>query len=295
MATRRAHSFAFPAWHGPARGFSLLELAVASFIAMIIFTVGFIVITGTLRTRSESTARIRATENGRLFFQMLERDLAGAWPGPFNMFKGAADTNPSVPPAPMVVRDTYVYRTPEKVPRDVPTDILQFYTRSDTRAPDGTNPDRRVFVRYYVNTLEHTLCRQVVEDEGLDPANGNTTPTALETNQNNAAPLETRLLRDERAVFEGVHQLLIYHRQWQPDNKTFLPALTDNKDAAAADYKDCTHLLVKLVLYDQYAADRQKNEVTASERKSPAADWDILTFRAFVKVLPIPTRFMGGP
>ena len=56
MATRHT------TWHGrPARGFSILELAIASFIAMIIFTVGFIVITGTLRTRSESTARIRAS------------------------------------------------------------------------------------------------------------------------------------------------------------------------------------------------------------------------------------------
>src|SRR2546423_443922 len=64
------------------RGFTILEIVIASSIALFVFAVGYLAISTTVRTSDEQTKRIRDTENARLFFNMLERDLATAFPGP---------------------------------------------------------------------------------------------------------------------------------------------------------------------------------------------------------------------
>jgi hypothetical protein len=124
-------------------------------------------------------------------------------------------------------------------------------------------------VRYYVNTKEHTLCREVLESD--DPA------LLLEE----PVP-QTDITPDGHAVFEDVRQLLIYHREWRSETKQFLPLLTDTVEHPTP--QKATHLLVKLVLRDRYAEERRKYDPA----RGPS--WES-AYPTFVKVIPIPECF----
>jgi type II secretory pathway pseudopilin PulG len=63
-----------------ARGFTVLELLIAAFIAMFIFGTGLTILTGANRVRAETQSRLKAGDSARMFFELLERDLAAANP-----------------------------------------------------------------------------------------------------------------------------------------------------------------------------------------------------------------------
>ena len=61
------------------RGFTLVELLVAVFIAIIIFGIGFSILNGVMIAKKQTEARMRYSESARMFFEMFERDLSGAY------------------------------------------------------------------------------------------------------------------------------------------------------------------------------------------------------------------------
>jgi len=274
-----------------ASGFTIVELLIAAFISLIVFGIGLTTINGTIRASSEATAMVRATENARLFFQTLERDLSGAWAGPFEMVKGKMDV-----PVDASGRATY---TPLSAGTPIVLEFtqsgairgsaLQFYTRADVRAQEaGAPPERRVLVRYYLNPNERTLCRQVNEDDGAvtsPPA----APLQLEGGGQDSAGKELWPVAlsdptqvDANAICEDVRTVRFVLRRWDDTLKQFVPPqpgvppLGSTLQADQSDWPNCTHILVWLELQDKAAENR------------PFANLAIIPCRTFVKVLPIP-------
>lgn len=132
---------ASPCFHGEkARGFTLVEMLVAVFIAMIVFGVGFTLINGAALARSDAQARIRATDAARIFFDMLERDVAAAYPGPWTTPMTKADLVQPV--------------------AGVQTHALAMTTTAEsTTATSGF-----ITVRYYVLPGTKILYRETVQD-----------------------------------------------------------------------------------------------------------------------------------
>ena len=260
------HTLCFPLTTRRQTGFTLVEMLVAATIAIIIFFVGFITITGTIRARGESMSRVRATENARLFFQMLEKDLASGHPGKFGMIKGTAPI-PGSNPATLVLND------------DSPaSDLIQFYTHNDlsVESPTPVSPDRSVFVRYYVNKIEHTLCREVRED----------TTQSVQMELNYAPNTTTR--PDQHALFEEVHVLQVDYKYWDTTQKNMVTVKWNGTyfvDLSSGIQHVPTHILVQLILEDQFATERLKHDPTVTDPYSN------LKYRAFSKTFPIPAGF----
>ncbi|MGD0090250.1 MAG: type II secretion system protein [Planctomycetota bacterium] len=301
-------------------GFTMVEFLVASAIALIILTVGFVTINGTIKATREATAMLRATENSRLFFQTLERDLAAAWPGPFDMVKGMDTTNITggtqdggskwVNSGGQLSANWdwtysggslaagYQYGTANysskaqlepvvlQLSGNIITDALQFYTRADIHThPDQTGatsrPERRVLVRYYLNPSQHTLCRQVLEDDAP-------TPVQLEGSSLWPRAMTDLTWPDENALCEDVRTLRFLLRRWDANYKEFVPPLnsilpytpaTDNNPVTNnQDYTQCTHLLVRLELRDRYT----------DKRATATGNYAVIPCRVFTKVLPLP-------
>jgi prepilin-type N-terminal cleavage/methylation domain-containing protein len=258
----------------PARGFSLVEIMVATGIAAVIFMMGFMMITGTIRARGESMSRVRATESARLFFQLLEKDLSTGYGGPFGMLKGF-QTPPAVTPATLTMS--------ESVP--IASDMIQFYTRNDlsveSNDPEKESPDRNVFVRYYVNQTEHTLCRTVLEDS--------TYSNALET-----VPFTTSGTPDLHALFSETRQMLIDYQYWDSAEKKMVP-LTWNAGISAfidslANPLTPTHIQIRLILFDPFAEERYKNDLLLATGGAPTPDPNSI-YRVFTKTFKIPSGF----
>ena len=184
-------------WKPAPQGFTLIELMVALFIALIIFTIGFMTISGAITARREAEARIRAAENARVFFQMLEKDLAGAYPLPGSDIT----TLVSETPVSMTVngKPVYIIVNGKQVPAPpVTNDRIEMLTRIDHR--DVT--DQYVFIRYFVNSLGH-LCREV-----------NPNPTAAGA----VTPFDPT--DDTFALFDQTYALLVSPAQWTDATKT---------------------------------------------------------------------------
>jgi len=260
--------------YGRHAGFTVLEMLIAASIALLVFGIGFVTINGTIRARSEAESQIRAAENARLFFQLLERDWAAAYPGPTEppgtyakMIKGNTPMPGATNPATIAIED----QVPDiNAFNTIGSDIIQFYTHADMNPASTTaNPDRLVFVRYYVNPVDHTLCRQVLDDA-----------THVPFEQNQSVAVKPYATSDGNAMFDDVRQLVILHRTWRPDTKDFDPALYSTVDSS--NYASSTHLVVKLIMRDKYAEERLKHDPLATQQ---------MLFRSFVRVLPIPKTF----
>jgi prepilin-type N-terminal cleavage/methylation domain-containing protein len=171
-----------------ARGFTLIEMMIAIFIALIIFTIGFTAISSTIQARREAEARIHATENARLFFDMLQKDMATAYP--------VDSTNVNLPT--MVVETPGQPITVNKQNMTVTNDRIEFFTHSDHRGLT----DQYVFVRYFVNSLGH-LCRQTNQAATPDLAFVPFTQTD-----------------DASALFDQAFAILVSPGQWQESSKT---------------------------------------------------------------------------
>jgi prepilin-type N-terminal cleavage/methylation domain-containing protein len=206
------------------RGFTLIEMMVATVIVLIVMGTGITLLNGSTKAQSVSTKRIGASENTKLLFQLLARDLEGAYRGPNtpSLVKGRlieADAYPVAGDFPIVVADAV---TPA-------TDILQLYTKSDA----STVTDECVFVRYYRNHADRTLCRKVI-------------PVLPTEAPEQTDPRETTETSDADALFDGVRQIIFVYRQWDPVTKVFLPSFSDTVEST--DIPACTHLKVTIIM-----------------------------------------------
>jgi type II secretory pathway pseudopilin PulG len=265
------------------RGFSLVEMLIASFIAIIIFTVGFVIITGTIQAKNESSARIRATENARLFFQMLERDLAAAYPMKFgvapNPVTGIYTKEEMFEEYDITVGQNVSTGTAIKIDNN---NSLQFYTRIDGRGVT----DEYAFVRYYINNAQQ-LCREVIHSNDLD-----TEPAWL--------PIAQMLDKCDFAMFDRVRSMYVSFHKWDDIDKDYFPKLssrdtlpkkmpvTNNLIPISA----ATHIRVQLYLFDTLGT-IQVNEggQTVIVDQDVEKSADNLTIRVMQKLLPIPSGF----
>jgi hypothetical protein len=262
-------------------GFSLVEMMIASLIAMVIFVIGFVIITGTIRTKNESSARIRATENARMFFQLLERDLAGAFP-----------LQAGVPPAVEGIYlkdqlyDEYDITVGTNVSTGNPIKIdnnnsLQFYTRIDGRGvTDGYS-----FVRYYINNQQQ-LCRQVIPFGDPDEI-----PTF--------EPIEDVLPLNDFAMFDRVRSMYVTFHKWDEVDKDYFPKLSSRDTLPRTDSKGvlqpvsaATHFKVQLFLFDTLGTIQinDSGDVRIVDQDVEKTDVDI-SIRVMQKTLAIPSGF----
>ena len=196
-----------------ARGFTLIEMMISIFIALIIFTIGFTAISSTIQARRESEARIRATENARVFFDLLQRDLANAYPrGGTGVIVELPDMVQELANQPMTVNKKNI---------TVTNDRIEFFTHADHRGLT----DQYVFVRYFVNSLGH-LCRQTNQSDTADTA-------YIPFDQNN----------DGSALFDQAFAILVSPAQWQDATKTM--AVTPAPPCSTT----TTHLQVTLYMF----------------------------------------------
>ncbi len=208
------------------RGFTLIEMMVAIFIGLIIFTVGFTAISSSIQARRESEARIHATENARLFFDMLQKDLASAYP--------IDSVNVNLPN--MVTETPGQPMTVNKVPIAVTNDRIEFFMRADNRGLT----DQYIFVRYYINNLGH-LCRQTFQS-----------PTTA------ANPID--FSNDDSALFDQAFAILVSPCQWQDTAKNMFVSASPPCSPAT------THLRVKLFLFGYNGANLAVDNLAQTKR-----------------------------
>jgi prepilin-type N-terminal cleavage/methylation domain-containing protein len=206
-----------PATHG----FTLIELLVVSAIAMVIFLVGFQMINGTVALSARGTARIRATENARVFFQMFERDIASACPGLHGMVKTRTTALSPASPYPSANVPMGVL---ERDADNKDHDILQFYTKTDS--PKA--PDEYLFARYYVcrhpDTLENTLCRQTVSYIPTDPVAPELQDPRELTDISSGPEADAAVT--EFGLFDHADEMFVDYMLWDPVNKTTTKSTT---------------------------------------------------------------------
>lgn len=235
-------------------GFTVLEMIVATSIALIIFLVGFTLISGTSDTRTQSMARVRMTENARLLFQLLERDLAGAYDvGSFTLTSGNVG-NVIMPNV------------------DGFNDALQFCTKLDT----SNMTNQCVLVQYYVNPAtsahspQNVLCRNVIlvpsiKNPALPP------PTPLTTDP--AYALFDMVYGPTAAIVPTMnYRFKIVGQRWDPIGKTFV--------SPAPAQPPYTHLQVTLIL--QYNDTNQSGQLQGT--RPPVQN-------TFSKFIAIPAGF----
>jgi hypothetical protein len=263
------------------RGFSLVEMMIATTSAMIIFMVGFMIVSGTIRAKNESSARIRATENARLFFQLLERDLAGAFPlqaGVPPVVEGIFLKEQLYDVYPITVGTNISTGNPIKIDNN---NSLQFYTRIDGRGvTDGYS-----FVRYYINNHQQ-LCRQVIPFG--DP---NEIPTF--------EPIEDVLDSNEFAMFDRVRSMYVTFHKWNEFEKDYYPKLSSRETLPTpitvfpfVPISAATHIKVQLFLFDSLGTIQinDSGDVRIVDQDVEKTDVDI-SIRVMQKTLAIPSGF----
>lgn len=203
-------------------GFTVIEVLVASVIALIIFAIGFNSISTAQKIQSQSVKSLRLAENARLFFTMVERDLASAYPA------------------------WSVTRKQDMVVIDSPTaksDVLQFFARTDSIE---AAPDAIYVIRYYAaekdsdNKIINQL-RRNIKGEYLLPASP--VPGSI-------IPASADLDNYAAALFDEVHSVRFLFRKWDPNTKSFTPSLDDPIDLDPTEVSNATHLLVRLFMKD---------------------------------------------
>ena len=237
-------------------GFTIIEIVIASSIALFVFLVGYGAISSTVSASNISSARIRDTENARLFFNMLDRDLKSAYPGPTYMRKISTPVSQSgytPPPSgqPILLQES------------TGSDILQFYCRTDHAPAVGEPLEQILFVQYGYNHTNKTLSRQATFCEASAlPADCPDQKPAL------SSLIMTSIGSSDQAVFDNVERLNFTFQQWDPVNKVYL---TPNNLNFVAD-----SVLVTLRFGDARNGLPHNNSV----------------YRSYTKVFPIPSSFI---
>lgn len=210
-------------------GFTLIEFMIAVFISSIIFGVGLFTITSTQRAQQSSAANLRMAENARYLFDIIERDLSGAYPVKFPDIAVPPQTGFEIQNRAQLI----TVNTPPSTPE---SDCIAFIAKADhANSPDSVN-----YVRYFViqNTRfkeRTTICRELIPAyyipgytlTGFDPI--------------------TAASGGHSALFDGVRSVQFLYRQWQPDAKKFEPDLNNNNQG---DPTRATHILVRLFMRD---------------------------------------------
>ncbi|HLX62461.1 MAG TPA: prepilin-type N-terminal cleavage/methylation domain-containing protein [Planctomycetota bacterium] len=266
------------------RGFTVLEIIIASSIALIVFAIGYLAISTTTKVGDQTTKIIRDTENARLFFNMLERDLATALPGPGNIEKKRETLSQSQPyshdavtnPSPLVITESVSSATPL-------SDILQFYCRSDS--PNVR--DEIILVRYYVNRNDHTLCRAttVYDPTVAQPLPDYVDPKGTLTNASNS----------DLALFDNVRQLVVNFQEWRADLKQYAKesgTIVIPIDPNTGTYSLADSVLVTVIFTDDF---KQKTlDAYNPDHSTGNTNYQTnlnKTYRSYSKVLQIPAAF----
>jgi hypothetical protein len=196
------------------------------------------------------------TENARLFFQMLERDLAGACDA--NGFTSAT------------------IFLPDTQPQNPYDNVVQFFTKADS----ATMTNQCVLVQYYISTtvtgvmVQSALCRQVI-----NPA---TTPLPSPSGPwvapSNPSCLFDMVYGPVPLTTNGVSQyrLQVIPQLWQPATQTFWTSGSSTPPSSPP----YTHLLVKLALQYNDPNTLAQNAGSAP----PSQNW-------FSKMIAIPPCF----
>ncbi len=151
------------------------------------------------------------------------------------------------------------------------SDILQFYCRTE----ETQTRDECLFVRYYINKYDHTVCRQatIYDPNGVSPA---ILPDYSDPR------LLTNATNSDLAIFENARTLAILFEQWDPNQKLFI------KEGAPADNPPARDTLqVTLIFTDQYKQARMDAYHADSSNKIYQAN----AFRTYSKVFAIPASF----
>ena len=215
-------------------GFTVLEMIVATVSALIIFLVGFTLISGTSEERAQSMTRVRMTENARLLFQLLERDLSGAYDVVY----------------PPLATTPFTFMSNTVIILNSPNNgnyVLQFCTKVDT--PNMTN--QYVLVQYFVYPTANVLCRQVTTVNSIP-----TTATPPDTTVSTYALFD--MVYGPAAAINvpnPQYRFQITGQQWQPVTKTF----------SLSPSTPYTHLQVTLVLQYNQNANTTPTTVTFSK------------------------------
>lgn len=236
-------------------GFTILEMIIAATISLMIFGIGFYTITASQRVQSETTRSLRHAENARMFFEMLERDLQGAYAGWF------IDTK-----AKLVEKDSPTSPTQRY-------DALRFFSRLDyvNAAPDGV-----FLVRYYVAPKDSTGTK-VLNQIRREVWTGYITPGSNQFVETSVATYANSLDNVSGAVFDEVDRIRIDFRIYHPETKTFEPALESPNDLDPALVPQATHMLVRLFLKDDGRGNQQ--------------DAGVVLPRLYQKVFALPGAF----
>ncbi|MBE7464008.1 MAG: prepilin-type N-terminal cleavage/methylation domain-containing protein [Planctomycetes bacterium] len=156
--------------HRPAAGFTLVEMLIAVAIAVLILALVFTILNGASAAQASTRNRIQAAESARVFFETLERDLAGAAPR-----TGAASKGELIETlAPLAVSEWDAGFTGQG---------LHFFTARDANAPGAeffavryyvcrrdTSTDKRLFRRVNMNGDLPALNFAVGSDDLLNDA-----------------------------------------------------------------------------------------------------------------------------
>jgi type II secretory pathway component PulJ len=129
-----------------AAGFTIIELMIAAVIALIIFGIGLMIITGASQAHTDARTRIRTNDKARMFFEQFERDLSGAYTGRYHRDALVQATTPL-----SLIAGTYACMTT---------------TTEDFTAGTGTEYQS---IRYYVvnATNNKHLCRETIRNAAL--------------------------------------------------------------------------------------------------------------------------------
>ena len=225
---------------GRAAGFTLIEAIIASGIALLVFGVGYTAIATTVTASNIASARIRDTENARLFFNMLERDLSTAVPGPTYMSKTPADLPqsgyvlPQFPPPTGTLGNAIVLN---ETGGPGLSDLIQFYCRTDHPGSQTDPVEPLLFVRYGLCRVEgvNAICRQT---DVLTPgATGDLFPDRLTGEDPNLLPQihldmnPLALTNDKKseglALFDNVSRLIITLQRWDPSTRKYITPVID--------------------------------------------------------------------
>lgn len=244
-------------------GFTILELIIAATISLIIFGIGFYTITASQRVQAETTRSLRQSENARLFFDMIERDLQGAYPAWFIDEK----------------MDLVLPETPT-----VKTDALQFLARLDNarRAPDAI-----FLVRYYVVEKDSTgrFVNQLRRRIDADYVRTGFTFTGVEPNAElTAVPMIDDF---DSTVFDGVRSVSFSFTRYDSVSKTYTPPVdqvailhpnpANLSDPRNDEVRRATHLLVRLFMNDDGRGNQK--------------DLGVVMPRMYQKAIPLPAGY----
>ncbi|GMV78991.1 MAG: hypothetical protein AMXMBFR7_01750 [Planctomycetota bacterium] len=175
--------------HQSTVGFTLVEMLIAVAIAILILALVFTILNGASAAQTSTRTRIQASEGARVFFEVLERDLAGAFPGPWLPAFQKSDLAPpgsAIPDAAVGIHG----------------EVIKMTTTSDTRLPGN----EYFSVRYYVARKEIGEEKRLYRE--VDPAQSPTTTFPFITDPD-AATVST-----ENVLCMGVRRLRVQYAKW---------------------------------------------------------------------------------